>query len=186
MGGLLFWEQAMVKHSVLAVVALAAGSAALADDRTYAYECDAPQAHHSSWTATTKATAITITGTLRINEIRQDKKYAGVVYVYVKGGDDAKTQYGFRGYDADDNQSLFWKILKPGGHEDIGKKPLKAGSKRIPFRLELTTTGTLRAKVGEGENSVELGTFTPKSISLGCSTGDFSFADVRIVETPAG
>jgi hypothetical protein len=182
MRGLSFWEQAMVKQSLLAAVALAAGSAALADDRTYTYECDAPQGHHSSWTATTKAGTITITGSLRINEVRLDKKYVGVVYVYVKGGDDGKTSYGFRGYDADDNQTLFFKLMKPGGHEDIGRKPLKAASKRIPFRLELTTSGTLLARVGEDERSVELGAFVPKSISLGCSTGDFSFSDLRIAE----
>lgn len=172
----------MIRHSVLAAFALAAGSAALADERVFTYECDAPPGHHSSWTATTKATAIIITGSLRINEVRLDKKSTGVVYVYFKGGVDGKTNHGFRGYDADDNQSLFFKITKPGGHEDIGRKPVKTGNKRIPFRLELTTSGTLRAKVGDDEASVELGAFAPKSIGLGCSTGDFSFGDLRIVE----
>ena len=167
--------------AVAAICTLVAATAH-ADDRAYTYECDAPEGHHSSWTATTQAHTITITGSLRINEVRLHKKFVGVVYVYVKGGDDGKTSFGFRGYDADDNQSLFFKLMKPGGHEDLGRKPVKAGSKRIPFRLELTTSGSLRAKVGEDERSVELGAFAPKSISLGCSTGDFSFSDVRIVE----
>ena len=57
----------------------------------------------------------------------------------------------------------------------------------MPFRLELTATGTMRAKVGDAEHTVELGTFVPKSIELGCSTGDFKFGDVRIEEIlPAG
>jgi hypothetical protein len=182
LGGLFFWEQAVFRHWLCATVVLVAGSAARADDRTFTYECDAPEAHHSSWTATTRARAITITGLLRINEVRLHKKYVGVVYVYVRGGDDGKSSYGFRGYDADDNQTLFFKVMKPGGHEDLGPKPLKAGGKRVPFRLELTPSGTLRARVGEDERSVELGAFVPKSISLGCSTGDFSFSDVRIIE----
>ncbi len=172
----------MFKNWLLAAMALVAGSAALADDRTFTFECDAPPGHYSSWTATTKATAIVITGSLRINEIRLDKKTAGVVYVYFKGGADGQTNHGFRGYDVDDNQSLFFKITKPGGHVDLGRKPVKPGNKRIPFRLELTPSGTLRAKVGEDEKSVELGSFAPKAIGLGCSTADFSFSDLRIEE----
>jgi hypothetical protein len=52
----------------------------------------------------------------------------------------------------------------------------------VPFRLELTPTGSLRAKVGAAEHAVELGSFTPKSIVLSCSTGDFTLGDIRIEE----
>jgi len=172
----------MIRHSVLAAFALAAGSAALAEERVFTFECDTPPGHYSSWTATTKATALTLTGTLRINEIRQEKKRVGVVNVYFKGGPDGKSAFGFRAYDADRNESLFIKLMKPGGHDDFAGKPLKAGSKKIPFRLELTSSGTLRATVGDEERSTELGAFVPRTIDLGCSTGDFSFGDLRIVE----
>jgi hypothetical protein len=172
----------MIRHSVLTALALAAGSAALADERVFSFECDTPPGHYSSWTVTTKSPAITLTGTLRINEIRQEKKRVGVVNVYFKGGVDGKSAFGFRAYDADRNGSLFLKLLKPGGHDDFAGKPLKAGNKKIPFRLELSAAGTLRARVGDEERSTELGAFVPRTIDLGCSTGDFSFGDLRIVE----
>jgi hypothetical protein len=167
---------------LLAVCALAA-TAARADDRTYTFACDTHAGHYSSWSMTTQAPALVITGTLRLNEMIADKKWSTVANVFIRGGADGKLVYGFHAYDVDRLQkTLHLELLKPGGHEDFGNDSMKKGQKPVRFRLELTATGTLRANVGGAEKSTELGSFTPQKIELGCSTGDFSFADVRIEE----
>ena len=167
---------------LLAVCALLP-SAAQADGRAYAFACDTPAGHFSSWSVTTQAPALVITGTLRLNEMIPDKKWSTVATVFIRGGADGKSVYGFHAYDVDRQQkTLQLELLKPGGHEDFGDDSMKKGQKPVKFRLELTATGTLRANVGGAEKSAELGAFTPTKIELGCSTGDFSFADVRIEE----
>jgi hypothetical protein len=134
---------------------------------------------------TTQAPALVITGTLRLNEMVTDKKWSTAMNVFIRGGADGKTAYGFRAYDVDRLQkSLHLELLKPGGHEDFGNDSLKTGQKPVPFRLELTASGALSANVGGAEKSTQLGAFAPKKIEIGCSTGDFSFADIRIVEDP--
>jgi len=95
-----------------------------------------------------------------------------------------QTTFGFHTYDVDRLQkSLHLELLKPGGHVDFGDESLKTGRKPVPFRLELTASGTLSANVGGAEKATELGAFVPKKIEIGCSTGDFSFADIRVVES---
>lgn len=169
----------------LATICALFAPAAQADDRTYAFECDTQGGHYSKWTMTTEASALVITGTLRLNDMVADKKWSTVATVFLRGGADGKTTYGFHAYDVDRLQkSLHLELLKPGGHEDFGDDSMKAGKKPVPFRLELTASGTLRASVGGAEKSTELGPFKPKKIELGCSTGDFSFADIRIEEAP--
>jgi hypothetical protein len=170
-------------RAIVAVIGGFGAVPALADDRTFSYECDTPGGHYSSWSMTTQAPALVVTGTLRLNEMIADKRWTTVVNVYIRGGDDGKTTYGFRAYDVDRQQkSLHLELLKPGGHEDIGGDPMRKGQKPVKFRLELSATGTLRATVGGAEKSTELGSFKPQKIELGCSTGDVSFADVRIEE----
>jgi hypothetical protein len=155
-----------------------------ADDRTYSFECDTQGGHYSKFSMTTQAPALVITGTLKLNEMVTDKKRSTSMNVLIRGGADGKTRYGFLAYDVDRLQkSLHLELLKPGGHEDFGTDSLKPGKKAVPFRLELTASGTLSASVGDAAKSTELGAFAPKQIEIGCSTGDFSFADIRIVET---
>lgn len=167
----------------LASVALLMVGAAAATERTYSFECDAPEGHNASWDATTDAPALVITGTLRLNEMRTGKKSSTAVHVFIRGGADGKTTWGFRAYDVDRlNKSLHLELLKPGGHEDFGDDSLKEGKKPVPFRLELSASGTLKANVGGAEKSTDIGAFKPTKIDLGCSTGDFSFANVRIEE----
>ena len=156
-----------------------------AADRTYSFECDTPEGHFSSWDATTDASALVVTGTLRLKEMRTGKRWSTVMHVFLRGGADGKTTWGFRAYDVDRlNQSLHLELLKPGGHEDFGNDSLKAGKKAVPFRLELSATGTLKVNVGGAEQSTEIGAFKPAKVDLGCSSGDFLFADIRIEETP--
>ena len=169
----------------LLAIGLLAASGAHAEERVYAYECDTGAGHYSSWSFPTQASALVITGTLRLNEMLKDKKWSTVANVLIRGGADGKSTYGFHAYDVDRQQkSLHLELFKLGGHEDFGNDSMKKGQKPVKFRLELTATGTLRANVGGAEMSTELGAFVPKKIELGCSTGDFSFADVRIEETP--
>jgi hypothetical protein len=169
---------------MIALCALTA-AAARADERTYAFECDTPPGHYSRWTASTNAPALVVTGTIQLNEIRVDKKWSVVANVFLRGGEDGKTTYGFRAYDVDRQQkSLHLELLKPGGHLDFGNDSMKPGKKPIPFRLELTASGALSADVGGAKQSTELGNFTVKKIDLGCSTGDISFENIRIEETP--
>jgi len=156
-----------------------------ADDRAYTFECDTLAGHYSSWSFPTQASALVITGTLRLNEMVADKKWTTIANVFIRGGADGKSTFGFRAYDVDRQQkSLHLELLKPGGHEDFGNDSMKKGQKPVKFRLELTATGSLRANVGGAEKSAELGAFVPKKIELGCSTGDFSFVDVRVEEAP--
>lgn len=163
----------------------AAGATAHADERTFKFDCDTPGGHYSSWTATTQASALVITGTLQVNEMRFEKRWSAVANVFIRGGADGKTTYGFRAYDADKLQkNLHLELLKPGGHEDFGSDSMKPGKKAVPFRLELTASGSLSVDVGGAKRSTELGAFIPKKVDLGCSTGDFTFADIRIEETP--
>jgi hypothetical protein len=170
--------------AIVAVCTLAAGTAH-ADDRTYSFDCDAPPGHYSSWTASTNAQALVITGTIQLIEIRVDKKWIVVANVFLRGGEDGKTTFGFRAYDVDRQQkSLHLELLKPGGHLDFGNDSMKPGKKPIPFRLELTASGALSADVGGAKQNAELGNFTVKKIDLGCSTGDISFENIRIEETP--
>jgi hypothetical protein len=174
-----------VRKTISATGALAIAAAAAAGEPTYTYECDAPAGHYSSWSMSTQAPALVITGTLRLNEMVADKKWSTVATVLIHGGADGKTRFGFRAYDADRlRKSLHLELLKPGGHLDFGDDSMKAGRKPVKFRLELTAGGTLRANVGGAEQSTELGAFTPTSIELGCSTGDFSFGDIRVGEMP--
>lgn len=162
---------------------LAATSAARADERTYAFECDAPGGHYSRFSLTTQAPALVITGTLRLNEMVEDKKWSTVAQVVIRGGQDGKSVYGFHAYDADrQRKSLHLELFKPGGHEDFGDDAIWKRGKAVKFRLELSATGALRANVGGAEKATELGSFAPKKIELGCSTGDFSFSDVRVEE----
>jgi len=173
----------MTMRLLLVVAAFAAAGVARADDRTFTYECDTAAGHYSSWSMTTQAPALVITGTLRLNDWVEDKKWSTVATVFIRGGADGKTVYGFHAYDADRlRKSLHLELFKPGGHVDFGDDSLKKGQKPVKFRLELTASGTLRANVGGAEKATELGAFTPRKIELGCSTGDFSFADVRIEE----
>ena len=142
--------------------ALMTGTAS-ADDRTFTYECDTDAGHYSSWSMTTQAPALVITGTLRLNDMIAGQDW------FVKNLQDAlKVIPKEKIICAVANYGYDWAMKK-------GQKPVK-------FRLELTATGTLRANVGGAEKATELGAFTPKKIELGCSTGDFSFADVRIEE----
>jgi hypothetical protein len=172
----------MPRPILLALFALGA-TAVRADDRAYAFDCDTHAGHYSSWTMTTQAPALVITGTLRLNEMVVDKKWSTVATVFIRGGADGKSVYGFHAYDVDRLQkTLHLELLKPGGHEDFGSDSMKKGQKPVKFRLELSATGTLRANVGGAEKSTELGSFAPKKVELGCSTGDFSFADVHIEE----
>jgi hypothetical protein len=167
----------------VAIWALLAAAAVRADDRAFSYECDTGAGHYSSWSMTTQATALVITGTLRLNDWVEDKKWSTVANVFIRGGADGKSVYGFHAYDVDRlRKSLHLELFKPGGHEDFGEDAMKKGQKPVKFRLELTATGTLRANVGGAEKSTELGAFTPRKIELSCSTGDFSFADVHIEE----
>jgi hypothetical protein len=170
-------------RALLALPTLLLASRAFADDRSFAYECDTGAGHYSSWSMTTQAPALVVTGTLRVNEMLADKKWTTVANVFIRGGADGKTTYGFHAYDVDREQkTLHLELLKPGGHEDFGNDSMKRGQKPVKFRLELTATGTLRANVGGAEKSTELGSFVPKKIELGCSTGDFSFTDIRVEE----
>src|SRR4051812_14449347 len=174
----------MSARPVLLIVALGAVSMiARADDRTYNFDCDAPAGHYSSFSASTKAAALTITGSLRIHELHPDKKWDAVVNVMIYGGTEGKIRFGFRAYDVDQTRkTLHLVLLKPGGHIDVGKDSLKPGKQSVPFRLELTATGTLSVDVGGARQSTEIGAFKPTTVDLGCSTGDFSFDDVRIEE----
>jgi hypothetical protein len=105
--------------------------------------------------------------------------------VFLRGGEDGKTTYGFRAYDVDRQQkSLHLELLKPGGHLDFGNDSMKPGKRPIPFRLELTASGTLSVDVGGAKQTAELGGFKPTKVDLGCSTGDFSFENLHIAETP--
>ena len=167
---------------MIALCALAAG-AATADERTYSFDCDTMPGHYSQWTATTTASALVVTGTIQLNEIRVDKKWSVVANVNLRGGEDGKTTYGFRAYDVDRLQkSLHLELLKPGGHLDFGDDSMKPGKKPIPFRLELTANGALSVDVGGAKQSTELGNFRAKKLVIGCSTGDFSFGNIRIEE----
>jgi len=168
--------------ALIALGALVHGPAR-ADERTYSFNCDAPPGHFSSWTMSTHATALVVSGTIELNEIRVGKKWSVVADVFLRGGDDGKTTYGFRAYDVDRQQkSLHLELLKPGGHLDFGSDSMKPGKKPFPFRLELTASGALSVDVGGAKQAVELGNFKAKKVYFGCSTGDFSFEDIRIDE----
>ena len=176
----------MIAKILLAVIASSALPVAQADDRTFDFDCDAPEGHFTSWSASTTAAALTITGDLRIHELRLDKKWYALFSVMIYGGADGKTKFGFRAYDIDQTQKkLHLDLLKPGGHIDFGNDALKPGKKSVPFKLELSATGTLSVDVGGAQQSAELGVFKPRSVDFGCSTGDFSFDDIRITERAA-
>jgi hypothetical protein len=170
--------------ALIATCALVHGSAR-ADERTYSFDCDTPPGHFSSWTMSTNAVALVVSGTIQLNEIRVDKKkWSVVANVFLRGGEDGKTTYGFRAYDVDRQQkSLHLELLKPGGHLDFGSDSMKPGKKPFPFRLELTASGALSVDVSGAKQTAELGHFKAKKIYFGCSTGDFSFENIRIDET---
>jgi len=63
-----------------------------------------------------------------------DKKWTTVANVFIRGGADGKSLYGFHAYDADREQkSLHLELLKPGGHEDLGNDSMKKGQKPVKF-----------------------------------------------------
>jgi len=158
-----------------------------ADAPTYGFECDTMAGHFSSWTRSVTTKEITIKGLIAINEIRPDKKWGATASVLLRGDAKNRASYGIRLYvPSKEPDIVVVELLKIGGNNPIGAASIPRTKKTLPFTLALTPTGTLKATVGDGAASVELGAFTPGKIVLGCSAGDFSFAEIGISETPAG
>jgi hypothetical protein len=170
------------------MVALLLPAFALAADApTYGFECDTMAGHFSSWTRSVTTKEITVKGSIAVNEIRPDKKWVATASVLLRGDARHRDSYGIRLYvPSKEPDIVVVELLKIGGNSPIGAASIPRTKKALPFTLALTPTGTLKATLGDGAASVELGAFTPGKIVLGCSTGDFSFADVGIAEVPAG
>jgi hypothetical protein len=72
--------------------------------------------------------------------------------------------------------------MKIGGHIAVGKGSISKSKKQIPFTLRLDATGLLTVTVAGAEASAMIGPFQPEVFELSCSTAEFSFTDVIVVE----
>jgi hypothetical protein len=155
------------------------------DTPTYDFECDTLAGHFSNWTRSVATKGITVKGSIAINEIRPDKKWTAAASILLRGDAKHREAYGIRLYvSSKEPDIVVVELLKIGGNSPIGAASIPRTKKAQPFTLTLTPTGTLKATVGDGTAAVELGAFTPGRIAFGCSSGDFSFADISIAESP--
>lgn len=163
---------------------LAVCGMASAAEPTHSFECDTPGGHFSKWNRSVSSSAIEVSGTLKVNELREDKKWSPGATVLLAGGANGNTSIGLRLFALLKVKDMFFlEMLKPGGHQDLGiGGMIPRTTEPIPFSLVLDATGKLTVKIAGTDTSVDVGAFNPKSLSLGCSTGDFEFAGITIRE----
>jgi len=165
----------------LMVGSLAASGACLADEPVHSFECDTPPGHYSYWTQSLSPGPIEITGTVTVNELRADKKWSPLASVMLDGGADRKTSIGVRlSAILKVTDMYFIEMRKPDGREPLGLGGMIPRTQDpIPFSVALDA-GKLVVKIAGSEASADVGDFTPQTLRLNCSTGDFEFKNVVI------
>jgi hypothetical protein len=156
---------------------------AAADEPRHAFECDTPAGHFSYWKRTVSATAIEVSGKIKVNEMLKDKKWSSVAFVSLRSEKSPAGDYGLRLYGiAKTPEHFFLELMKVGGRDPIGLGLIPATKDPIPFTLSLDSSGLLKLTLAGSEASTQLGAFKPETFEISCSTGDYEFSDVVINE----
>jgi hypothetical protein len=167
----------------LGLIGVIASAAAGAAEPTMAYECDTPAGHFGFWSRTVSRSEIDITGTLKVLELLDDKKWSPTAKVMLYGGADGQTAVGLNLFTLKTvKDQYFIELRKPGGHVDLGLGFIPSTKDPLPFRLHLDATGKLTVTLSGVDASTQLADFKVQKVSISCSTGDIAFDDVRITE----
>jgi len=167
------------------LVCLTITGACVAADPVHSFECDTPAGHFGYWSQSLNSGPVEISGTVTVNEVRDDKKWSPLASVVLEGGSDGKTRAGLHLYSVAKVKDMYFvEMMKPDGKEALGIGGMIPRTKDpIPFKLVLDALGKLTVNIGGAEGTSDLGAFQPRSVSLNCSTGDFEFKNVTVRES---
>ena len=153
------------------------------DPVKHEFECDTPAGHRSYWNRSVSSKEIEISGKVALAEERDHERRLPVAFIVLREDDDLDKGYGIRLYVSRKTpNAINLDLRKIGGHIDIGKGSISHTRRPLPFSLKLDANGLLKAKVAGQEASTMLGPFAPKAVELSCSTAEFQFTEIKVIE----
>jgi hypothetical protein len=167
------------------VVVLLAGCAGIGkkpDADTYHFDCDVPPAKFSQWDRPLSSAEVSISGKVALLEGRPDARWWPLASVYFFGADGA-TAVGMQLFVAAAAPNELQISLKgTNGNEDrisLGAVPLNG--EPVPFTMALTGGQLTLSGAGKAAG-LRLADFVPTKFALACSTGQFEFTDLILVQ----
>jgi hypothetical protein len=169
------------KFGLLGILLLLGSGAAESYDEAYQFDCDAPQGRYSQVQIPLGEGAAGIDGILVVNETREDKRYIPTAAIVI-GREDHESSVGiiaavFREFG--EKLTLHAQGSTPEDRAEFGS--LDWEGKELPFRLEWASEGRMKVKVGIKSGGVDFQRQTGAKLFVSCSTGDFSFKNVRVL-----
>ena len=152
----------------------------LATGNAFNFDCDTPAGRFSQVEMPVGVGGVVVTGELQLNEARSDPRWVPTAFVMLHNGE-PESGVGFRAAvlrESADKITLHAQNLEIDDLSAFGSVPW--ATKTIPFKLELSKSGQMIVSAGSETIEVEDSLKLASTLSLGCSTGDFSFREIRI------
>lgn len=156
-----------------------------AEPVTYSFECDTPAGHYSDWTRSVSTTDIRATGKITVNEIRDGGKWMPAAGIMIRGEQDGKEAVAGVSLSGSKQMpdKIFVSIYTPGEADSKNLGTVPATTTEFRFEVTLDDKGLLRVSLGGFAGTRQLEGFKPGKLALNCSTGDFEFSEIGIVES---
>lgn len=162
-----------IGSKIFAVVAATAFFASGASAATF--ECDTPNGRFSSWQQEIPAGAFVVSGTISMRAIRPGSRWGPVATASLRWEGDARdASVQFAIFPDDENQ---FEARVREGDEIMGTARLNVSE---PAHFELRFSQGVAAVNAGGLSHSFAADEPPESIEFSCSSGDFTFTDVRI------
>lgn len=159
---------------------------AMAQPGQMQFDCDAPPGHYSKMDVLQAPGQRTVSGTLQADMLYRERKWEPTAQARLAAAD-GSSWAGVKLHASAPAQ----RVVRDGGSVDVliayrpGKSPIveeRIGS--IPLGQSIAYTIVMddehvRVRVGETERAVKLELSDTRKMELGCSTGDFKFADTQ-------
>jgi hypothetical protein len=166
-------------HTFIFVGTMGFSLSAQAFESTSAFDCDTPE-RFSEWSSTVPAGQVQLQGVLSINDLRVGSTWTSSANMVI-GNAGNKVQVGLRLAVFGEHPDILQVMLSTGDPEKLIKLGvLPWRGKKLPFKVRLTREGQLLVELSAISTSQQLRGFSPGGVSLACSSGDFSFKEIRI------
>lgn len=172
-----------VQFAIIASLALASGcSKALAQGQTW--ECASPNGTYQDKMLTIPASVHALSGEIRFNKGDFGPDWNPAAYI---GFTDSKLSMsdgcfcnGIHGAMHDDSPGMVTlSLMANGQHTEIGRAEI---GKPVPFRISVDDGGIISVEVGGGSPGMESAQLVHDrrdTVGMFCSSGDFTFANLR-------
>ena len=145
----------------------------------YDFDCDVPPGNVSEWSGTLSSETLQIGGSIELIEPRQETRWLPVASVLLVG-DDQTQRIGLQLFVSRDAPNDI-QVATIGADGAVGRTVLTSRSWKggaVAFAMSLSRSGELRIDALGVSRSLDLAGFSPRKLTLSCSSAQFKFTDI--------